>query len=68
VGRGLTDAELDAANERLIDAVNATGEVFLSHTRVRGRVALRIAIAHLDTTEKHVQRAWQLVQEQAERL
>jgi aromatic-L-amino-acid decarboxylase len=68
VGRGLSDAELDAANERLIDAVNATGEVFLSHTRLRGRVALRIAIGHIGTTERHVERAWQLVQEQAERL
>ena len=67
-GRIVTDADLDAANERLVEAVNATGEVFLSHTRLRGRVALRVAIGHVDTTERHVQRAWQLLQEQAERL
>ena len=61
----LSDAELDAANERLIGAVNQTGEVFLSHTRLGGRVALRIAIGHLKTAERHVRRAWELLQEQA---
>jgi aromatic-L-amino-acid/L-tryptophan decarboxylase len=57
----LANAELDAANEQLIDAVNNTGEVFLSHTRLRGRLALRIAIGHLDTAERHVRRAWELL-------
>ncbi len=63
--RSLSDTELDAANERLMDAVNATGEVFLSHTRLRDCVSLRIAIGHLDTTERHVRRAWELLQEHA---
>ena len=62
---GWDDAALDQANERLIDAVNQTGEVFLSHTRLNGRIALRMAIGHLRTTEQHVQRAWELLQEHA---
>ena len=41
----LPPAEQDAANQRLMDAVNATGEVYLSHTRLRGRLALRLASA-----------------------
>jgi aromatic-L-amino-acid decarboxylase len=57
----LSDDALDAANERLVDAVNATGDVFLSHTRLRGRLALRIAIGHLETAERHVKRAWELL-------
>ena len=60
-----TDAALDAANEKLVDVVNQTGEVFLSHTRLRGRIALRIAIGHLRTTEQHVRRAWDLLQQHA---
>ena len=60
-----TDDALDAANEKLIDVVNQTGEVFLSHTRLRGRIALRIAIGHLRTTEQHVRRAWDLLQQHA---
>ena len=64
-GRTLSDAELDAANERLIERVNQTGDVFLSHTRLREGFALRLAIGHLQTTERHVQRAWDLLVEQA---
>jgi aromatic-L-amino-acid decarboxylase len=67
-GRSLPDTELNAANQRLMDAVNATGEVFLSHTRLHDRVALRIAIGHLDTSERHVRLAWELLQTEAERL
>jgi len=67
-GRFLPDTELNAANQRLMDAVNATGEVFLSHTRLHDRVALRIAIGHLDTSERHVRLAWELLQTEADRL
>ena len=45
------EAALDALNERLLDAVNASGEVFLSHTKLGGRYVLRLAIGNLRTTE-----------------
>jgi len=63
-------AELDSLNERLLEAVNATGEVFLSHTRLRGRFAIRLAVGHVRTEERHVRRAWDLFNEKlgAERL
>ncbi|MGE5243631.1 MAG: pyridoxal phosphate-dependent decarboxylase family protein [Betaproteobacteria bacterium] len=64
-GGAMSDEDLDRANEKLIDDVNRTGEVFLSHTRLRGRVALRVAIGHLRTTRQHVRRAWELLQERA---
>jgi aromatic-L-amino-acid decarboxylase len=57
----LSALELDAFNERLLDAVNAVGEVFLSHTRLNGRFVIRMAIGHLRTTEAHTARAWQLL-------
>ncbi len=66
-GASLPDEELDRRNEQLIDEVNRTGDVFLSHTRLNGRIALRIAIGHLRTTEEHVRRAWNLLQEKARR-
>jgi aromatic-L-amino-acid/L-tryptophan decarboxylase len=53
------------ANERRLDAVNASGEVFLSHTRLDGCFVPRLAIGHIETTEHHVRRAWQLLQEHA---
>jgi len=58
----MDDEALDGANERLMNAVNETGDVFLSHTRLRGRIALRVAIGHLRTEERHVRRAWDLLQ------
>ena len=54
-------AELDALNERLLEAVNATGEVFLSHTRLRGQFAIRLAVGHVRTEERHVRRAWDIL-------
>jgi aromatic-L-amino-acid decarboxylase len=58
---GHTELDLDGFNERLLDAVNATGDVFLSHTRLHGRFVLRLAVGHLRTTEAHVARAWALL-------
>jgi aromatic-L-amino-acid decarboxylase len=54
---------LDALNAALLDRVNASGEVFLSHTRLRGRFALRLAVGHIRTTEAHVARAWELLRD-----
>jgi aromatic-L-amino-acid decarboxylase len=59
----MTDAEADAANEQILARANATGSVFLSHTRVNGRIALRIAIGNIATREEHIRRAWALLQE-----
>ena len=61
---GAGDNDLDALNERLLDAVNATGEVFLSHTKLNGAYALRLAIGHIRTEERHVRRAWDILNEQ----
>ena len=57
----LGPAELDLFNERLLDAVNGTGEVFMSHTRINGAFVIRIAIGHLRTTASHTRRAWELL-------
>lgn len=61
-------AYLDQLNSALLDAVNATGECFLSHTRLGGRFVLRLAIGNIRTTDRHVARAWELLRLHAERL
>jgi len=55
------EAELDAANQAIVDDVNRAGDVFVSTARVRGVLAIRIAIGHLRTSEVHVRRAWDLI-------
>lgn len=61
-------ADLDRFNQLLLDRVNATGEVSLSHTRIDGRLALRLAVGHLRTQQVHVARAWELLREHAATL
>src|SRR5687768_2136501 len=58
---GLEESDLDAFNERLLEAVNATGAMFISHTRLDDRYALRLAIGNLHTTEDHVRDAWTML-------
>jgi aromatic-L-amino-acid decarboxylase len=58
-------AGLDAANAAIIEAVNASGEVFLSHTRLGGTFTIRISIGNLRTERRHVERAWALLREAA---
>ena len=58
----------DALNEALLDAVNATGEIFISHTKLRGRYVLRLAVGHERTTEADVARAWAVLRREADRL
>lgn len=62
----LADDAADAANLRILERVNASGEAYLSHTRLDGRVVLRLAIGNLRTERRHVARAWALLQEAAE--
>jgi aromatic-L-amino-acid decarboxylase len=58
---GVSPEQLDALNAAILDRVNGSGDVFLSHTRLEGRVALRLAIGHIQTAESHVARAWELL-------
>jgi aromatic-L-amino-acid/L-tryptophan decarboxylase len=60
---GMESAALNDHNARVLSRVNATREVYLSHTKVRGSYALRIAVGNIHTTEAHVLRALDLVRE-----
>ena len=58
----------DELNEAVLDRLNASGEIFLSHTRLDGRYTLRLAVGNIHTNESHVARAWTLVREAAAEL
>ena len=59
---------LDELNTSLMDAVNRSGDVFVSHTRLRDRFTIRMAIGNLHTEARHVERAWALFRAEAARL
>jgi len=51
----------DEENESIVERANASGEIFLSHTRLDGRYVLRLAIGNARTTEDDVRRAWEVL-------
>jgi aromatic-L-amino-acid decarboxylase len=57
------EEDLNRLNERLLQAVNGTREVFLSHTKLNNQYVLRLAIGNLRTEERHVRRAWEILGE-----
>jgi aromatic-L-amino-acid/L-tryptophan decarboxylase len=57
----------DDENEALLERVNASGEIFISHTRLNGRYVLRLAIGNARTSEDDVRRAWAALRRAAAR-
>jgi aromatic-L-amino-acid decarboxylase len=51
----------DDQNEAVLERANASGEMFLSHTKLNGRYVLRLAIGNARTTEDDVRRAWEVL-------
>ena len=62
---GHDEVELEMLNAEILRSVNATGEVFLSHTKIDGRYAIRLAIGNLRTQRSDVQHAWILLRREA---
>jgi len=60
---GLDQAGIEAHNVRILESVNADGRIFLSHTKIRDRYALRLAIGNIGTTRDDVALAWRLLRE-----
>jgi aromatic-L-amino-acid/L-tryptophan decarboxylase len=54
-------AELDRLNAELLERLNATGEVFLSHTKLEDRFTIRLVVGNLRTEQRHLARAWELI-------
>ncbi|HEX6850651.1 MAG TPA: pyridoxal-dependent decarboxylase [Candidatus Polarisedimenticolaceae bacterium] len=55
----------DALNRRILDAVNASGRAYLSHTRLAGKLTIRVSIGNPRQTEAHVARIWELLRSAA---
>jgi len=55
----------DAANESLMDRLNRSGDLYLTHTKLNGKFTLRMSIGGTNTQRRHVERAWKRIQEEA---
>jgi aromatic-L-amino-acid/L-tryptophan decarboxylase len=56
------EAQLETLNERLMNRINAGGRFFLSHTKLRGKFTIRVAIGNLRTTEQDIRDLWAEIQ------
>lgn len=55
----------DAANQAILDGVNRSGDMFLTHTRLGGKLTLRMSIGQTHTELSHVERAWRKITAEA---
>ncbi len=67
VPRGTSAAEQDRVNEAIMHAVNASGAMFISHTKLAGRFTLRLSIGNIRTGEGQVAAAWNRLQSEAKK-
>ena len=58
----------DEVNRVLLERVNASGLVFLSHAVLRGRYALRLAVGQMNTSIEDVELAWSVLRREAATL
>ncbi len=66
-GRKISDEdELEKINSDLMEKINSTGKLFLSHTKLRGKYIIRYAVGNINTNEDHIKKAWELISSSAE--
>jgi aromatic-L-amino-acid decarboxylase len=58
----------DEANQTLMDRLNRSGDLYLTHTRLNDRLTLRLCVGQTNTQARHVERAWTRIREEAGRL
>ena len=55
--------DLDALNEKIMNEINASGEAYLSHTKLNGKYALRLSVGSIRVEERHLLKVWDLLNE-----
>ncbi len=58
----------DAANQGIMDRLNRSGDLVLTHTKLDGKLTLRICVGQTHTEARHVERAWERIREEAARV
>ena len=55
----------DSVNQGIMDRLNQSGRLFLTHTRLQGKLTLRLCVGQTHTKARHVERAWERIQREA---
>jgi aromatic-L-amino-acid decarboxylase len=65
---GLKAEEEDALNQSIVENVNRGGRAYLTHTKLGGRIVMRVGLGNILTTEAHLASAWTVIRDEAQRL
>jgi len=66
---GITDEiRINEINERLLQTLNASGKLYMTHTKLNGKYTLRMVIAQTYVEKYHVENAWRLIRETAKTI
>ena len=63
-----TKEKIDQLNSEIVEKINASGRLYLTQTKLRGRTVMRIGLGNVLTTEDHLRDAWTIIQEAANAL
>jgi aromatic-L-amino-acid decarboxylase len=55
--------DLDAFNEKIMNEINASGEAYLSHTKLNGIFTIRLSVGSIRVEERHLRKVWDLLNE-----
>jgi aromatic-L-amino-acid decarboxylase len=67
-GRAGSTDRVDEFNSDIVDRINASGRAYLTQTKLRGRTVMRIGLGNVLTTEEHLRKGWEIIQETADAL
>jgi aromatic-L-amino-acid decarboxylase len=65
-GRAGSIDSIDKINSDIVERINASGRAYLTQTKLRGRTVMRIGLGNVLTTEEHLRKGWEIIQETAE--
>ena len=63
---GMAEDKVNALNERIMNEINASGEAYLSHTKLNGKFTLRLSVGSIRVEERHLRKLWDLLTERSQ--
>lgn len=56
-----TETDINEFNEKLMNEINKTGKIFLSHTKLNGKFTIRLVVSHIRSSEELLTEAWKII-------
>ncbi len=66
--KGTDPANQTDSNQTIMDRLNRSGDLFLTHTKLNSKLTLRLCVGQTNTKRRHVERAWRRIQEEANKV